>query len=142
MAGTSSARKAPATGTIPASTGVVERIHALKRGLLLAFFDQLQEDLRLPSSALAAVVNIPLRTLARRKAQGRFRLDESERIERLRILFDHAAEVLGGKEEARTWLNSPKRALENATPLQFSDTGPGVQEVENLLGRIEHGVFS
>ena len=34
------------------------------------------------------------------------------------------------------------RALGGATPLDFAKTEPGAREVENVLGRLEHGVFS
>ena len=37
---------------------------------------------------------------------------------------------------------TPKRALGNITPLRCCDTDVGAREVEALLGRIEHGVFS
>ncbi len=50
--------------------------------------------------------------------------------------------MLEGEEAAREWLKSPLPALAGKTPLEFADTEPGAQEVEDLLGRIEHGVFS
>jgi putative toxin-antitoxin system antitoxin component (TIGR02293 family) len=40
------------------------------------------------------------------------------------------------------WLKSPQKALGGKTPLEYSDTEPGAREVEDLLGRLEHGVFS
>jgi putative toxin-antitoxin system antitoxin component (TIGR02293 family) len=99
---------------------------------------------RLDTSAaeLAGVTRIAVRTLTRRKAMGRFHPDESERIYRISSLFDHAEQVMGSAESARQWLKSPQRALGGRTPLAFSDTEPGAREVDDLLGRIEHGVFS
>jgi uncharacterized protein (DUF2384 family) len=35
-----------------------------------------------------------------------------------------------------------KKALENQTPLEYSRTELGAREVENLIGRLEHGVFA
>ena len=48
----------------------------------------------------------------------------------------------GDQERARAWFKEPKKALGMKTPLQYADTEPGAREVENLLGRLEYGVFS
>jgi hypothetical protein len=45
-------------------------------------------------------------------------------------------------EAARQWLRTPKGALGDATPLAFAATDVGAREVEDLIGRAEHGVFS
>jgi len=36
----------------------------------------------------------------------------------------------------------PNRALGNLSPLEMAATETGAREVENLMGRLEHGVFS
>ena len=58
------------------------------------------------------------------------------------VLFDRALEVLGEKEAARHWFKTSNKALGGRSPLEFADTEPGAREVEELLGRIEHGIFS
>jgi hypothetical protein len=40
------------------------------------------------------------------------------------------------------WFTSPKIPLDGKTPLECADTEIGAKEVEDLLGRLEHGVFS
>lgn len=116
-------------------------IKRLKEGLPISAFDKLQGAMDLSGADLARVVNIAPRTLARRKITGKLQSDESERLLRIGVLFDRAKEVLGGRDAARTWLKSPKRALAGRTPLEYADTEPGAREVEDLIGRIEHGVF-
>jgi putative toxin-antitoxin system antitoxin component (TIGR02293 family) len=46
----------------------------------------------------------------------------------------------GGLDEARAWLMAPHPALDNAVPLDFAVTEVGAREVENLIGRLEHGI--
>jgi putative toxin-antitoxin system antitoxin component (TIGR02293 family) len=58
------------------------------------------------------------------------------------LLFTKAQEVLRGRENARLWFTSPKIALGGKTPLEYADTELGAREVEDLLSRLEHGVFS
>ncbi len=87
----------------------------------------------------AKVIRIPSRTIARRKV---FKADESERILRVARVFHRTLEVMEDLERARNWFKNPKRALGEKTPFEYCDTDLGVNEVLNLLGRIEHGVFS
>jgi putative toxin-antitoxin system antitoxin component (TIGR02293 family) len=57
-------------------------------------------------------------------------------------LFDQAKKVFGTDENTRRWFNSRVLALGRKTPLEYAQTEPGAREVENIIGRIEHGVFS
>jgi putative toxin-antitoxin system antitoxin component (TIGR02293 family) len=92
---------------------------------------------------LAEMVGIPERTLARRRSAGRLASKESERLLRLSFLFDRCVELFEGDvASAVQWLATPQRTLENRTPLQYARTEIGTREVENLIGRLEHGVFS
>lgn len=59
----------------------------------------------------------------------------------LKRIFAHAIEVFGDESEAKLWLKEPKSALQGKTPLQVINTEPGVQQVELMLGQIEHGIF-
>ena len=97
---------------------------------------------RRASGTQFSLENIATRTLSRRKTEGRFQTDESERLFRIAALYDRAVEVLGGRDRASAWFKGPKKALGGKTPLQYADTEPGAREVENLLGRLEYGVFS
>lgn len=53
-----------------------------------------------------------------------------------------ANEVFGDEREAQRWLNEPQRALHGQTPLEAQRTEPGVQQVDLVLGRIDHGIFA
>jgi putative toxin-antitoxin system antitoxin component (TIGR02293 family) len=69
--------------------------------------------------------------------------DESERVDRIERIYRLAIELFeGDKTEAVKWLKEPNRGLANRPPLDFSRTEIGAREVENLIGRLEHGVFS
>ncbi len=67
---------------------------------------------------------------------------QSNRLNRLVQIIAHTEEVFGSQEKAQLWLNEQNRALQMATPLSLLDTDEGVHRVEDLLIRIEHGVFS
>ena len=113
---------------------------ALQHGVPRAAFDQLRADLGVSNEDLADILGIPTRTLARRTE--RFKADESERLLRVGSVWAKALDVLEDRAAARRWMTQPKRALGGLTPLRCCDTEIGAREVESLLGRIEHGVFS
>jgi putative toxin-antitoxin system antitoxin component (TIGR02293 family) len=122
--------------------GNADVLTVLKKGLPLGHFEKLRKTMGLTSIELARVARISLRTLHRRKAGGRIHPEESERIFRIACVFDKAIDVLGSEESARKWFRTPLRALSMKAPLEYSDMELGLREIEHVLGRIEHGVFS
>jgi len=51
-------------------------------------------------------------------------------------------ESLGSVENARKWMNTPNRSLDNARPFELLATETEAREVEDALGRIADGVFA
>jgi putative toxin-antitoxin system antitoxin component (TIGR02293 family) len=114
----------------------------IKKGLPLNTFEQLCKNLALPEKELGRILKIPPSTLARRKKSGHLSFEESERVFRIARLYDKAVEVFQQPELGCKWLKEPAWALGDAAPLVYADTELGAKEVEDLLGRIEHGVFT
>ena len=120
-----------------------ELIQHVERGFSFKTLHALESKSGLPGSALASLVGIPPRTLARRKSAGKLSPDESERLLRLSTVFEMAVDMFEGDNAAALrWLTAPRKALEGNTPLAYARTEVGAREVENLIGRLEHGVFS
>ncbi|WP_457637328.1 type II RES/Xre toxin-antitoxin system antitoxin [Oceanithermus sp.] len=116
-------------------------IQAVKQGLPYSEFEELRVRLGVSAAALAAVVGVSERTLARRKKEGRFKPDESDRLHRIVRLYRRTVEVIG-EDAAAQWLTTPKRFLSGKSPLEFADTEIGAYEIDQALGRLEHGVFA
>lgn len=120
-----------------------ELIKQVGRGFSFNAMLSLESRSGIPLPEIASLVGLPPRTFARRKASGRLSSDESEKLLRLSAIFEQTLELFeGDRAGALKWLTTPKRALENETPLEYSRTEVGAREVENLIGRLEHGVFS
>jgi putative toxin-antitoxin system antitoxin component (TIGR02293 family) len=116
----------------------------VKAGLPVVEFDALRELLGLTVERLAGKVGISIATLSRRRQSGQA-LDAgcSDRLLRFARLFRLAVELHDGDEEAaRAWLSKPARALDGETPLDHAETETGAREVEHLIGRLEHGVYT
>ena len=101
------------------------------------------QDNGVKEEELSEALGLPtLRTLRRRKKPNKLEPGESDRLVRMARIIARAIDVLGSKEKAGTWLDRPNRALGGIKPLALLDTDIGVSQVEDVLGRMEYGVYS
>jgi putative toxin-antitoxin system antitoxin component (TIGR02293 family) len=121
----------------------VQLVDSIRRGLPYRAFERLQADMGVSGRELSDMVAVSARTLARRKSEGRLHPDESERLLRASRIYDTAVGLFEGDEAAAlTWMRTPAAALEGRKPIEFARTEVGAREVEDLIGRLEHGVFA
>jgi len=115
----------------------------VRRGVPARSLAGLAEALKLSVAGLSTTVTIPRRTLERRLAENAdLKLDEAERAIRVARLLARATEVFEDRDEAAAWFSEPLNELGGKTPLECCALEAGAREVEQTLGRIEHGVFS
>ena len=126
-------------GKMPRTSQLIEQV---RRGLPVGELTALQAGLQIPLEQLAGKLAISRATLQRRKTSGRLSADESDKLMRFSRLLRHATEVFGDAAKAREWLKVPQRGLGGAVPLDYAETEIGAREVENLLGRIDYGVYA
>ena len=113
------------------------------------------EDNRVPTNALNTLSGhgysqeeifalvVPKRTLARRKAANEpLTVEETDKALRLGRIAEQARRVFGEPDKAWRWLREPKRALHGETPVAHLASEAGARVVEEMLGRIEHGMFA
>jgi putative toxin-antitoxin system antitoxin component (TIGR02293 family) len=72
----------------------------------------------------------------RKKKSSDHRLRASRVFAKALELFD------GDRDAASEWMISPLPALGGETPIDTARTEFGALQVENLVGRLEHGVYS
>lgn len=105
---------------------------------------EIAELLKIDLDMLAAAVRIPRRTLERRLAASSTVLpfDEGDRTVRIGRLLARATDVFEDKDEAAKWFTERSEMFAGASPLELCATDAGARAVEQVLGRIEHGVFA
>jgi putative toxin-antitoxin system antitoxin component (TIGR02293 family) len=135
MATATLARKVPITA-------VHREINRIRAGLSFRAVNNLQRSLDVPMDKIALVLGMSRATLHRRKREGKIDADESERLVRYERLLEKAKDVFGDAVNARRWLTHSQPGLGGAVPIEFAATEIGAREVENLLGRLEYGVYS
>lgn len=57
-------------------------------------------------------------------------------------VLDRARRVFGDADRANRWMKRPHPELDGECPLDLLRSGSGAEAVLDLLGRIEHGVYS
>ena len=120
--------------------GVLDRV---RNGLPYTMFDELAGAVGGSQRELAAIIGIPATTLARRKRSGTLTPSESDRLVRIaRLELMAVAMMHGDVSAAGDWLRAPHELLERETPLARASTETGARDVEHLIGRLRHGVFS
>jgi len=113
------------------------------RGLPFRAYERLARNMALTNDRLLRLVDIARRTLIRRRSEGRFSPDESDRLLRAARIFGAALSLFeGDRDAALAWLEEPQLAFGGAIPLEIARTEVGAREVEDLAYRLEHGVFS
>lgn len=118
---------------------VVDR---LRHGISAAALGHFQRVSAYSLETISEAIQVPIRTLRRRREAGRLRPDESDRLYRFATLFERAVALFDGDADAaRQWLACPAKGLAGHTPLEFGRTEVGARAVEDLIGQLEHGVF-
>jgi putative toxin-antitoxin system antitoxin component (TIGR02293 family) len=121
----------------------VRVVRLVKAGFPYSRLARLQKATGMPWEKIAHFVAIPQRTLTRRQTEGRLHADESDRVLRASRVFEMAVELFEGDTATATqWLQSPQPGLGGEVPIEFASTDVGAREVENLITRLEYGVFA
>jgi putative toxin-antitoxin system antitoxin component (TIGR02293 family) len=123
--------------------GTMQLVEAISNGFSFVTLERVRKETGLPLEQLAVSIGMSPRTLTRRKKEKKLSASESDRLVTISRLLAQSVELFeGDKEKALRWFTQSNRALGKLTPLEMAATETGAREVENLIGRLEHGVFS
>ena len=102
------------------------------------------EILDVSQRELLRTIALSSATLTRRRAKNKhLSPQESDRVYRIAAAYLAALRLFEGDEEAaRRWFREPAKVLGGNTPLEHLDTEAGADEVQDLIGRLEHGVVT
>ena len=115
----------------------------VRNGLPFSTLDEVAAAAGVGRLALARVIDLSPTTLARRRNAGVLTPEESDRLVRVARLVALVHDMmLGDGKAARWWLVEPHELLDGESPLERASTEAGGRDVEDLIGRIRHGVFS
>lgn len=126
--------------------GPLDVHEALSRGLPREALVHLIGNVRVlhDQALVKSAIGVSLRTSQRAKVSPGKTLnrEQSGRLWKFAEILAKAAEVLGSQAAAERWLERPAIGLDQRRPIDLLSTPVGVKLVEDLLGRIEYGVYA
>lgn len=124
-------------------TAATDVLSLVRCGLPFVALEKLVAAVGSTQKEVASVLGIPATTLSRRRRGGRLTPLESDHVIRIARLTVMARDLMAGDPMAAgRWLTTRHPVLGDETPLRHASTETGGREVEDLIGRLRHGVFS
>lgn len=115
----------------------------LMEGIPRVMFAKVAKEIAMiPEKDLAEISGLSQRTISRMADDQLLPPQSAEVIISIMRTFQRAVEVFESEEMAHKWLKTALPVLGNQTPLQAVSNRFGAELVLDLLGRIEHGVYS
>ena len=134
-----------ATGQVRAEMHHRSGVTAARRGVAVGEAIETMRAWSIPVARFAAILGCSERKWSRVRAGAPDVLlspAESDRLLRTRRVLDHARTVFDDHRDTAAWLSAPNHALSGASPLSLMDTDAGVLLVEEVLTRLEFGVYA
>lgn len=118
-------------------------IHIASKGLNANIIKNFKDYFNLSLDTTAQMLNVSEPSIYRwTKANKKLDRNLSIKLFEISELFLLGAEIFGSKETFFKWLNLPNTALGGMQPSELIDIPEGVSKIRDILGRIEHGVYS
>lgn len=121
------------------------RVARARAGVQVKEAVKIMEDWSIPVALFATILGSSARKWSRLRAgQPDVALGtvESDRLLRFRDVLEHAKNVFDNDKDATIWFSLSNAALSGDTPLSLMDTDAGVHQVDDVLTRLEFGVYS
>ena len=125
--------------TFGAPGGQIDLAAEIRAGLPRGAVERLSDRLGLPVDRLRTALEIGTAPPSGSRPLSR---GQSDRLARFARVAEHAVSVFDSGEQAGRWLEDVCPALDGTRPLDLFGTDAGAEEVDEVLGRIEYGLFS
>ncbi|ACT94192.1 type II RES/Xre toxin-antitoxin system antitoxin [Dyadobacter fermentans] len=119
-----------------------QKIDMIRKGISKNDFERFKNKAGLDYDQLAHALSVARATLINKKGDEKFNQALSERIVSLADIYSYGYEVFEDVERFNSWVFRPNPALGGQRPFDFLDNQFGREEVRNMIGRIDYGVYS
>ncbi|WP_151893641.1 type II RES/Xre toxin-antitoxin system antitoxin [Patiriisocius marinistellae] len=120
----------------------IDLIALTRRGLPKSVLASVCFVLGVSMEKMSGLLHISHRTLQRKKDDEFLNAYSTEQILEIAQLISHGIQVFGTIERFKKWVHQDVRALSYKMPIDYLDTTFGIKMVRDVMGRIEHGVYS
>ncbi|AXY78592.1 DUF2384 domain-containing protein [Paraflavitalea soli] len=120
----------------------LEKVGIVRDGISKKDLESLKEKTTLDYDKLALALAVTRATLINKKGTEKFNAPLSERILDLASLYSYGYEVFEDEARFNQWMFRPNKALGGQAPYDLMDSQFGREEVRDIIGRIDYGVYS
>ncbi|WP_018613562.1 type II RES/Xre toxin-antitoxin system antitoxin [Segetibacter koreensis] len=119
-----------------------EKISMIKEGISKKDLENLKDKAGFDYNQLSKVLSVARATLINKKGNDRFDMNLSEKIVSVADIYSYGYEVFEDETKFNDWIFRTNRSLGGQAPYDLLDSQYGREEVKNLIGRIDYGVYS
>ncbi len=113
------------------------------QGVTKASIDDLTAHMGITRKVMAEeLLGMSVKTLERKTPKEKLDQQVSSHAIEIAKIMQHAWEVFGDEEKLRRWMNRENRALNDLKPVLLLKTLTGINMVNDILGRIQEGIYS
>ena len=119
-----------------------EKMHIVRDGVSKKDLELLKNKTDMDYTMLAKALSVTRATLINKKEGQKFGAGLSEKILGMADLYSYGFEVFEDETRFNQWMAKPNKALGGQSPYDLIDNQFGREEVKNLIGRIDYGIYS
>lgn len=119
-----------------------EKINMIKSGISKKDLENLKDKAGMDYNQLSKVLSVARATLINKKGNDKFDINLSEKIVGVADIYSYGYEVFEDETRFNNWIFRSNRSLGGQAPYDLLDNQYGREEVKNLIGRIDYGVYS
>lgn len=120
----------------------VEKMEMMREGISKEGLEHLKARTSLDYDKLSTLLATTRATLINKKGKEQFSPALGERIISIAEIYSYGYSVFEDVKKFRSWVFRPNQALGGKQPFELLDNQFGREEVKNLIGRIDYGVYS
>lgn len=117
-------------------------INLSRKGLSMAQMKGILRFTDLTLKQLSKIISVSERQLSRYSNDKLLKTDVSSHLILIAELYDFGYDVFDGEQDFQIWMNTEIRALSYQKPINLLDTPFGINDIKNVIGRLEYGVYS
>ena len=120
----------------------IDFINVTSNGISKSAIINLASVLRIPMKNMAALLNLSYKTLGRKKKTDTLDSMTSSLSIEIANTVSKGLSVFEDTDKFNRWLHKENRALNGRVPFELMKTPTGLKLVNQILGRIEEGVYT
>ena len=121
---------------------LVEKKNIIRLGISKQDLEEIMKATLLDYNKVAKLLSLSNATIFNKRGQKKFTLKVSEKIVGLADIYSFGYIVFEDKIRFNSWMFKPNIGLGGLHPYEFLNSKCGREVIQNIIGRINYGVYS